>query len=71
MRGYKVFEFVVGVGIILVAVSLLSVSNSLGKIARDLRIIAGRYDSKPPVEDPEQLIDAQPVDAVDRAGGSF
>ncbi len=44
------FEFVVGVGIILVAFSLLSVSTSLGQIAQDLRIIASRYDSKPPAE---------------------
>lgn len=35
-----------------------SVSNSLEQMAKDLRIIAGRYGSKPPAEDPEQLIDA-------------
>ncbi|QDV38316.1 hypothetical protein [Tautonia plasticadhaerens] len=52
------FEPVIAVAIILAVVSLWSVSQSLERIAKDLRIIAGRDDSKPQAEDPEELADA-------------
>ena len=41
-----------------VGVFMYNVVGSLEQIAKDLRIIAGRYDSKPPAEDPGQCIDA-------------
>jgi hypothetical protein len=50
-------EPLIFIAVILVIVSLWSISNSLSQIAKDLRIIAGRYDSKSTAEDSEQLID--------------
>ncbi len=41
-----------------VSTFMWSVANSLQQIAKDLRIVAIRSGSKPPAEDPEQLIDA-------------
>jgi hypothetical protein len=39
-----------------IASFMWSVANSLEQIAKDLRIIAGRSGSKPPAEEPEQLV---------------
>lgn len=35
-----------------------NVASSLQQIAKSLRVIAGRYDPKPPTGDPEGRIDA-------------
>ena len=51
----SIIDTVVFIG---VAAFMVSVSISLERIARELQVLSGRHDPKPPVEDPERLIDA-------------